>query len=471
MSAFGSIQIGGLASGLDTSAIIRAIMSFESRPMQLMEGQKARENSKISLWGTLKGLVTTLQDKAKSFTSDTGSIFAHKVEASQEGIASFSVTGSPQSESHSLFVTSLASANRYGFDGVADATVDQGAGTVSFDYGTTNYSVAVAADASSLNEIAAAINAEADVQKAAGGDTVTASVINTGTSSSPSYQLVIAGDDTGTDFAITNLATTVAGVINPTELTAASNAEVTIDGLTVSRSNNVFSDVVDGISFTVTGTSAVDSPMTFSTSVDVEGTQEKFQEFIDEYNKVINFVNDQNKYSEEGGPGGDLFGDYGLNRVTSEIKGALFDIVDVDDLSTLDGYSTLSVLGISVGNDGTLSIDEDEFAAKMTEDPEAFEAFFVDSTTGIFETLDDTIKNLVDGGTDDQGRDFEGFFSTKTESLGKVVKSLDKRIEQMSYNLEKLEERLVAQYANLEALMTQLNSQGSALMAGMSAFA
>ncbi|MEW6073145.1 MAG: flagellar filament capping protein FliD [Planctomycetota bacterium] len=455
--SYGSIQIGGLASGLDTSAIISALLALESRPLQLLEAQKETEQERISLWGTLEGLVETLQQKAQEFTSSTGSFFAHTVTAADEGLASFTVTGAPASGGHTLTVTSLASADRWAFDGVADAgTTDLGAGTVSFDYGGTSYSIAVDAAASTLNEIAAAIST-------AVGDEVAVAVINAGTETSPSYQLVLTGSGTGADHQITNLSSTVAGLVNPVQLTDASNAQITIDGLAVERSTNVFSDVVEGLSFTVQGLGTT----TFSSEVDVEGTKEKFREFVDAYNAVIQFVNGQNSYDEENGPGGPLFGDYGLLRVVSAIKSAVFSADPTVVLGDTEGYSTLGLLGIDIETDGTLSIDDETFEAKLTGDLGAFGAFFTDETSGVLVLLDEAIDDMVDGGTNAIGQSYDGLFDGKRSALNSLVNTLDDRIERMEYNLERLEDRLVAQYANLESLMTGLNAQAAYLAQGL----
>jgi flagellar hook-associated protein 2 len=450
--SYGGIQIGGLASGLDTNAIIGALLSMESRPIMLLQAQKSTEESKLSLFGTLEGLVTSLQDKLADFTSSSGSLFSHSVAAANEGVAAFTVTGQPISGGHSLEVSSLAASDRWAFDGVADADADLGAGTVAFDYNGTSYSVAIDAETSTLNEIAAAINDEA-------GDDVTASVINVGTEGSPSYQMVIAGDDTGTDYQIENLTSSVAGVVNGTQLTNASNAQITIDGLDVERSTNVFSDVIEGLSFTV---QAVDST-TFTTDIDNEGSKEKIQEFVDAYNEVIGFINTQNTYDEDEGPGGDLFGESLLQTVRSSISNALFDVDLADVQSDTEGYSTMGLLGIEMQSDGTLSIDDDVLEEKMTGNPELFTAFFTDADSGVMVALDSAIENLVEGGTDGNGAHYDAMFDVKTESINKIISGLDDSIERKEYQLEKTEEALIAKYANLEALMSGLNAQSSYL--------
>lgn len=453
----GGISFGGLASGLDTNAIISAILSIESRPMMLMEAHKSTEASKLTLFGTLEGLVNDLQEKLESFTSSTGSLFAHSIAAANEGVAAFTITGEPISGAHSLTVTSLANSERWAFAGVADADETlQGAGTVSFDYDGTSYSVDITAENSTLNEIAAAINSAAD------GD-VTASVINAGTEGSPSYQLVLAGDDTGADYAITNLTSTVAGVITPAQLVAASNAQITIDGLDVERSTNVFSDVIEGVSFTV----QAEESTTFTTDVDTEGSTAKIQEFVDSYNKIIEFINGQNTYDEDEGPGGALFGESMLTSVRGALNRSLFSASIGDVMGDTEGYSTLGLLGIDLQSDGTLKIDEDKLEEKLTGNMELFESFFLDETGGVFVAMDAAIDDLVKGGTNGDGSTYDSLFDVKEEAINKIISDLDDSIERMEYRLEKMEESLIAQYANLESLMSGLNAQASYLASAL----
>src|SRR5262249_53324876 len=150
----------------------------------------------------------------------------------------------------------------------------------------------------------------------AGAD-VTASVVNVGTSATPSYQLVVAGDDTGADFTITGLTSSVAELSGATRVSTATNAEIAIDGLTVQRSSNLFSDVLPGVSFTVSRVTPTGTPMSFTVDLDPSGIKENIKGFVDAYNEVVKFVNAQNAFTQEGGAGGELFGDSALDAVRS----------------------------------------------------------------------------------------------------------------------------------------------------------
>src|SRR5688572_14617793 len=145
----GGIQFGGLASGLDTNAIIEAILAVEGRTMRALEARKEGEQQRLTLLGTFQGLVEKLQDKARDLQL-ASNFFAHELTAGTEGIASFTLGGSAEAGAHTLDVLALASADRYAFAGVADPTTALGAGTVDFTYGGTVYSVAITAGSDSL---------------------------------------------------------------------------------------------------------------------------------------------------------------------------------------------------------------------------------------------------------------------------------------------------------------------------------
>jgi len=459
----GGIQFGGLASGLDTGALIEAILSVEGRAVRVAEQRKETENKKLSLLGTFEGLVNKLRDLARDLQSDSD-FYAHKLTVGEEGIADFSLAGSATPGAHTLVVNSLASADRWAFAGVVDPEASLGAGSVDFSYGGTAYNVPITAGTDSLNDIKDAINAAA-------GEDVTASVVNVGTEATPSWQLVIAGDDTGADFAITGLTSSVAGLAGATSVTTASNAEVVIDGLTVQRSSNLFADVLQGVSFTVSretdevGTS-------FTVDVDTSGMKANVKKLVDAYNEVIKFANAQNTFSVEDGPGGALFGDNALEGVRSVMRRAMFNVNAEQD----GNYRTIGQLGLELQSDGTIKIDDEKFDAALTTDMDQFSSFFraegaednlVEVDDGLLVRMEQMLENLLKTTSADVGDssvEIKGLINSRRDAIGRQVRDYDKEITRLEERLEKLEESLVLKFANLERIMSGLQSQQNSLL-------
>ena len=474
----GPISFGGLASGIDTNAIISALVQAERIPIQQLESQRAQEQGKKNLFGQLDGLLSNLRSKADELSSSSG-FLANTVTPSQEGIASFTPTGGALAGSYSLEVLSLASASRYELTAQSSPTTDLGGVDISFDIGdgdgdtgTQAYSISLDAGSSSLNDIADAINTDlADVARA--------TVINTGTDSSPSYSLVIESASTGEENAIAELVVDSAGGTIDVEntLSTAANAQIELNGLTIERSTNEFGDVIDGLGFTVEALTETDTPITFNVGVDDETVLASLDEFVGAYNAVMSFINTQSEYTEAAGAGGPLFGDPALRQIRSTLSNTLFSDSLIDSSSS---YGSLGLLGIDIGTDGTLSIDDAQVAERLAEDPEAFSDFFTDldgfdndgaeegtsdyyvdttSDTGLFSQLAKNLDALLDDQTDGSGEKLLGLINRREETLQNNVDRINDRIDALEFRLEGFEEGLVAQYAALEESLASLNSQ------------
>ena len=489
------ISFGGLASGLDTSAIIQAMLSVERVPIQILEAQQAREQEKLDLIGSFKDLVKALQTAADGLRT-TDKFFDFTVNASDDSIATFSASGTAQAGTHTLEVQSLAQADRWAFDGVLDPDADLAGADgeqVDFTVNGTSYSIAVLQTDSSLNEVASQINTLA-------GDDVTASVVNVGTDSSPQYQLVLAADETGEDNRITGLSSTVAGLTidgtlpdgagapqSANNITVGSNAIAIIDGLTVERTTNDFNGVIEGVDISAQATN-LGSQISFTVEADKEAVKEKVQGFVEAYNAVISFVNTQNTYSEDDGAGGELFGDSLLRSVRTTLNSALFNVDTAVVMADTEGYSTLSLIGIKSGNDGTLSLDETTFDSKFSANIDALADLFVDTdgfdNGGAAEgTPEYYVDTSADSGLADKlyrsldllfgsipgvsGSSTKALFDARTESLQGNIDQMQDSIDAKERYLEVYEQTLISRFAALEKLMGGLNSQGAALVNGL----
>ncbi len=491
------ISFGGLASGLDTNAIISALVSAERIPIQQLQAKKDVEQSKLSLLGTLKGHLSELQDQASKL-SKLSDFLAFKVEASHEGVANFSVNGTAQAGSHTIEVLSMAQADRWAFDAISDpeadlATVD--GQQLSFTVGSTQYDIAVNAGESSLYEIASSINDLA-------GDDVTASVVNTG-AGTDSYQLVISSKETGEDARISGIATDIAGLSidgtgpdgngvaqSANNITVGMNAAALIDGLHVERADNSFNGVIQGVDIDAIS-SDPGTVVQFTVDADGEVVKEQMNEFIDAYNEVMNFINDQNKYSEDDGVGGDLFGDSILTSVRSTLNSALFDL-DLDTVANdTTGFATLGLLGIKTTTDGTLIMNEATFDEKLAEnvelladlfvDTDGFDnggvdatspAYYVDTTadSGLMATLDRAIDRLLDPIEVADGEYVDSIFDARDDTIRETMKRYDNEIERLETYVATFEEQQRARFSSLEELMGQLNAQSSSLISILNSF-
>ncbi len=75
----GNIRFGGLSSGLDTNAIVQALLSIEQAKIGVLQSEQQGYRNKISLFSSLRGLTTSLQDKAQEFGSAESTILGYEV--------------------------------------------------------------------------------------------------------------------------------------------------------------------------------------------------------------------------------------------------------------------------------------------------------------------------------------------------------------------------------------------------------
>ncbi|MEM6672735.1 MAG: flagellar filament capping protein FliD [Planctomycetota bacterium] len=502
MVSSSGISFTGLGSGLDTGAIVRQLVALERLPITALESRRSTEQQRLDLVGQLGDLVKGLRDKAEALATPD-EFFAYSSTISDESVASVTTSANAVAGSHTLDVLRLAATDRWAFDPVAarDVNLAGGAGqTISFAVGESSYSIEVDPAASSLDAIAAQIDAEA-------GEHVEASVVNTGTETSPSYRLVVSSKASGEEGRIRDLSSTVGGgagsldvewtapdddgvAVSRNNVTVGNDAIAIVDGLVVRRATNQLEDVVEGVAIDLRSTTAGES-VTVSIEPDREAVRTKIDEFITAYNEVVDFIGTQGTFTPSEGEdgagttGGLLFGDSLLSNVRRSLSRALFD-VDLDDVAAdTEGYSTLALVGIEQDRDGRLSIDERAFDAKFTENLDALMDLFADvdgfdnggaepNTPGsIVDTTEDSglMDRLVreidrmfgslDSG--DSEIEIQGVFDLRQDAIRDSIGRFDEQIERRETRLERYEETLVLRFARLEELLGGLNAQGAAL--------
>ncbi len=497
MTSYGSgIGIGGLASGIDSSSIIQKLVQLESIPITQIQDKVTKQKSKLNSVSQLQGLVKDLQAKAKAVSTQSD-FLVFDVNSSKTGVASFSATGSAASASHTLTVNQLASIDRWAFDGVPDATTNLTASagqSVSFTANGTAYQIDVDPTSSSLENIASQINTVAHAD-------VAATVVNTGTTAAPSFKLVITSKNSGADGRVSGIASSVTGLTidatapnvdgtpaSTNNITVGLNAIAVVDGLTVERSTNEFSDVITGVSFTVQAADPAEQ-ITFSAVPNKSAVKTKVQGLVDSYNAVINFINTQNTYNKDSGAGGVLFGDQILSTVRNTINNALFDVPLDDVTNDTTGYATLSVVGISRQSDGTLLIDQTKLDDKLNTNIAAFADLFVDTDgfdnggaaqntpeyyidttedSGLAASLNRAIDQMVKLTSSASGLTIKGLFDARNETINKQIKDLNDQILAKQTYIDKFERDLQSKFANLEATIGKLNAAGSGFAAAIS---
>jgi flagellar hook-associated protein 2 len=269
------------------------------------------------------------------------------------------------------------------------------------------------------------------------------------------------------------------------------NVKFTIDGSDVaSRSNNTFT--VDGVTYTAVAEGSV----TVTTSVDVEGIYETIESFINDYNSLIEKIND--KLKEERFPDFSPLNDEqkkemsekeielweekaksGLLRRDPLLEGFLQKMRE--ELYAHVGGLHLTAIGIETSSNyrdqGKLVLKDGGSVLRATikDNPEKIIDIFtsrVEGQEGIAQRLNNVLNDYIHTTRDNSGR--KGFLLERAGIVGDVtqfdnyydkqIANLNKRIDQVNEMLFRKEERYYHQFAAMERALQQLYTQSDWLM-------
>lgn len=454
MSSAG-ITFSGLASGLDTKSIISALVAIEQRPITQLETKKSTLSKSKSLMGNLGDLLEALQTKAKSLKTTTD-FLKMKVASDNEDVLTATASSSATPGTHKVHVNHLATAQLNAHSGSASNTTNLGAGEFTLNVG--GQSLPIALSNTTLDGIASAISSAAEAQDLG----VRAEVIDTGGSGSSRYQLVVRATDTGTagaftitdidgDSGFSSVMTSLAG----NRLTTAQDASLTVDGIPVTRSSNSVTGAIAGVTLdlkSASPTTPANQDVTITIATDAEETAKKVQEFVDAYNKVVDFVQTQNALGEDGKAKNPLFGDSTLRTIRSSLRSVVGGTVTT---SGNTAYQMFAQIGITSDRDGKLTFTQSKLEEALSTDEQAVAAVFTDPTNGIAKKLATQIDLYTDS--------VDGLLKARSDGYDRMVKQTQDRIDQAETRLEQYQKQLETKYANLESLLSKLQSQGSSV--------
>lgn len=352
-----ALSVGGLVSGLDTTNIISKLIELERKPVKLLENKRTLLDTQFSSWQDINKKLYALEtavngiNKKSEFIGVTSS-FANNNSLSTQTVLTATASSSAASGTYTIKVSSLAKAEKEVSQGFSSTSSVLGAGygTLSITAGSKTTTISVNSSNNTLEGIKTAIN-----NSDAG---VTASIINDGSS----YRLSITGIATGADNKITiqdnitkgGLGANIA-IFSWSESQSASNASIEFDGISISKSSNVVTDVIDGVTLNLQ--SAGSGLITFAS--DTSKVKQNISNFVNAYNDVLSFIKDQFSYdSNKKTTGGSLFGNNTLMSIQQKLRGIVSNAV-----SGLSGsYTYLSQIGIRTGEDGKISVNDSELS-------------------------------------------------------------------------------------------------------------
>ncbi len=437
------ITFGGLATGMDTDALVNKLMELERRPIDRLNTDKqwfqSRQDGYSAFDGKLKGLLSSMDALTSSDDLRQKTVSASD---SEHFSVSAGVDALPNT-SYQVETISLAQVQKSVSDGgFADKTLDQfGSGSISFTVGGEAKSVTIDAGDGSLEGIMAAIN-EADIG-------VFAAIINDG--SSDPYRLVLTGADVATDFSVdtSSLSGGSASLGDFSTTQAAAKAHIKVDNIDIYADSNTLKEAIPGLTLNL-AKAETGATTSISVKLDEDGIKSRINSFVKSYNDAVSFVTSQS--SIDGSKAGILGGDSGLNVVKRRLQNMLTTVVD-----TGGAFSSLSQLGFETQKDGSIKLDDATLTDAIKNNLDDVDKLL--TGTGDTKGIADTFKEYLEDVTDSSN----GLAATNSKSTTTKVKRIDSRIEQIEMRLEAKEKTLRAKFMAMEKLVSGMNSQSDFL--------
>ena len=227
---------------------------------------------------------------------------------------------------------------------------------------------------------------------------------------------------------------------------SALNAAFTLDGLDVYRESNTVDDALDGLTLTLTKPTT--EAATLTVGADAKGMRSEVDAFIKAYNGLVSFLSSKSAVDPDAGTRGVFAGDASVRGLRNGLRSDLGRAVGEGPLRTL------ADLGIETARDGTLSVtDSAALTDALSSSPDAVAALF-QGEGGLVERLSTRIGGLLGA---------KGSIEQRRSVADSRIQRLDSQIARWDARLTRRGDSLRAQFAQLEAISLQAESQFASL--------
>jgi flagellar hook-associated protein 2 len=365
-------SVSGLSSGVDWRSLIDQLRTAEHRPIDLLTKQKGAYGEKLKAWQDLNTKLLSLKTAAEKLNTAKG---------------------------FNLFTSSSSSSSATKPDDLLTATIGTAAGTGSYDIEVLQTARAKKQASQSFSSPSSALGAGYAGTFQINGQTVTVAAtdtlldvqtkinnLNNGDLATKVAASIVSYSATDNRLILTSQNEGAAGfTLQPdglpdlvtafgfSEIQSGRDAQLKVDGITLTRSSNTITDVLSGITLNLKKAEP-GTTITFNVNRDINGVTSLIKEFVDQYNQVLDFIRTQSTYHQgDGQTNGILLGDSTLRSVKSDLVKNVINPV----WGAPSQFSTLAMAGINLNNQGKLSVDESKLKGYLETNFEDIKKLFI----------------------------------------------------------------------------------------------
>lgn len=435
-----TVNATNAGQGIDVQSTVAQLMQIARQPETAMQTEQATLSTQASAIGTINNALSSLQSSVQVLTNFSGQLGARTITSSNSNLVTATADGTATLSNHQITVNNLATTSSFFTNTAANssAPVTQGSFDIQVN-GAKTATITVDSTNDTLDGVAAAIN------NANAG--VTASVIV----DTKGARLSILSSTSGT-------AGTLSFANNTTNLTfnqavGAKDASLSVDGISISSGSNIVNGVIPGVTLNLLGADP-NTSVALGVTPNVSQASAAIQSFVNNYNTAIQLVNGQSVYDPTTKFSQPLSGDSTLSLVQQQ----LYTAISYSTPDSNHGINSLASLGITVNNDGTLTVDNTALSNALTTHNADVQNFFQAASTGFAQSLNTTLSSMTDT--------TKGALQVELTGINGNISSLTAQISDFETQMVQRQTDLTTQYAqinttleSLPTLLAQINSQ------------
>jgi flagellar hook-associated protein 2 len=371
-------SISGLISGFNYRDLVDAIIAQARVPADRWEAESAANTARTTALATYRGLLDKVRTAAKALSSGTAfdaMSATTSVLTGTRAIASATADATATAGTYQIKVDQLAKAEKLAgtigrdaataLGAVAEFTVNGQAVAVE----ATDTLVTLQGKINALNSGATPTGVSATILSVAPGDS---RLILTSTKSGAAG--ITLADTVGTTLQTLGFQDINGAELAGSVLVNGADAQFRIDDIPLTRTSNVVTDAITGVTLTLTGD---DVGAVTSIQIDrfLDAARTSMQQFVEAYNGLVGFLKTQGTASTASTP--PLYGQSLIRTARAQLPSLLLEAVG----GAAADLATVGQAGLSLTRDGTLTLDATKFDAAFKDRQGDLRTLFTEQRT------------------------------------------------------------------------------------------
>ena len=433
----GSILNG---NGIDVASLVQEALAPQNSEIQVLQQQQSALQTQAGLLTGINGDLSNLQTAVNSLTDVLGPLTALSAQSSQPGILTASAQAGAAPGTHNIIVSTLASQSTLytnAIPNVNTSIIPSNANSADIQIqvggpsGPTHDIPITAGSNDTLNTLVSYINSQ--------NWGVTASVLTDSTGS----RLAIYSGTSGSAGALSLTNNTSSLSFNPP--VGGTDATFSVDGIPFSSSSNTVTGAIPNVTLNLVG-AVPGVPAQVVVAPDANQAAQAVNNFVQAYNTVIGDINQQFTINPATNSEGPLGSDNSLRSLQSSL------LADATYSFSNGAFSSLDALGITMNNDGTLSVDNAQLQSAISSNPAAVLNFFQNSSlNGYANNFANDLNTLTDP--------TQGVLTADLTQNQASQQALGNSVSDMQDRISTEQQQLQTQFSQVNALLEAYPSQ------------